>query len=159
MDYDEAILAGFASVLTTIELIYSAFSTLLIYLVVFLVWIVFGYIIVDIRDVVSKTPYSTKSLRGEKSLAENFKDLTSLKIRSALPDVVINIDSTLKEAVDKCLKLDSQGAIVLDRYKKPVGTFILGDILLLSVEDMGRMHVRDIRLERIVTVNKRGNSQ
>ena len=154
LDYDEAILAGFASVLTTIELIYSAFSTLLIYLVVFLVWIVFGYIIVDIKDVVSKTPYSTKTPHGESSLSLHFRDLTSLKIRSALPDVVISIDSTLREAMDKCLKMDSQGAIVSDRYEKPVGTFMIGDIFLLSEEDLERMHVRDIWIERIVTVNK-----
>ena len=48
-------------------------------------------------------------ISGEVKDAEKFKDLTSLKIRTALPDVVVGIDDTVKVAIDKCVSLDSQG--------------------------------------------------
>ena len=151
-DYKEATLAGTAAIVTTIELIYSAYSTLAVYTIIFLIWIVFGYVLVDIKDVVSRTPYSYRPGKGERILAERIRDLTSLKIKTALPDVVVSLNSTVKDAIDKCLVLDAQGAIVIDEYGKPVGTFLLRDVLLLSEEDVRAMHVMDLWLEAAVTI-------
>ncbi|EQD41611.1 amino acid permease, partial [mine drainage metagenome] len=117
-------------------------------------WIVLGYIIVDIKDVVTKAPYTTKPGKEDRIIAERIKDLTSLKVRQGLPDVVIGLDDTLQQAVEKCVNLDSQGAVVVDKYNNPVRTFILRDVFLLSEEEIARTHVRDIWLEQVVTIGR-----
>ena len=119
----------------------------------FLVWIVAGYLILDIRDIVMRTPYSVRLSKDEISVAEKFKDLTSLKIRTALPDVVVGIDDTVKVAIDKCVSLDSQGCAVIDHNSVPVGTLILRDVFMLSEFEISRMKVRDLWLERPVLIN------
>ena len=152
LDYREALLAGVASTITAVELIYSAYSTALLYTTVFLLWIVAGYIFLDIRDVVLRAPYSSRLTKGEMSVAERFKDLTSLKIRNALPDVVVSMDDTLKSAVDKCVSLDAQGAVVIDNLSIPKGTLTLRDLFMLSESELEHIHVRDWWLDRSVTV-------
>ena len=154
VDYKEAILAGAAALITSVELVYSAYSTLIIYSTFFLVWIVAGYIIMDIRDIVMRTPYLAKLTRGEISVAERFKDLTSLKIRSALPDVVVGMDDSVKTATEKCVSMDSPGAVVIDQNSVPVGTLILRDVFMLSEKDLGRMKVKDLWLERPITIGR-----
>ena len=154
VDYKEAILAGAAALITSVELVYSAYSTLIIYSTFFLVWIVAGYIIMDIRDIVMRTPYLAKLTRGEISVAERFKDLTSLKIRSALPDVVVSMDDSVKTALEKCVSMDSPGAAVIDQNSVPVGTLILRDVFMLTEKDLSRMKVKDLWLERPVTIGR-----
>ena len=154
IDYKEAFLAGTAAVITSVELVYSAYSTLLIYSTFFLIWIVAGYVIMDIRDIVMRTPYLTKLTKGEISVAERFKDLTSLKIRSALPDVVVKIDDSVKTAMEKCVSLDSPGAVVINQKSMPVGTLIMRDVFMLSEKEMSRMKVKNLWLERPVTISK-----
>lgn len=154
IDYKEVFLAGTAVIMTSVELIYSAFSTLLIYSTFFLLWIVVGYIIVDIRDIVMRTPYSVRLTKGEISVAEKMKDLTSLKIRNALPDVVVRIDDTVETAINRCVSLDSPGAVVVDSRSIPVGTLIMRDALLLTRNDMIRMRVKDLWLEKPVLIGK-----
>ncbi len=152
ISYKEAILAGAAALITSVEFVYSAFSTLLVYSTIFLVWIVAGYLILDIRDIVMRTPYSVRLSKDEISVAEKFKDLTSLKIRTALPDVVVGIDDTVKVAIDKCVSLDSQGCAVIDHNSVPVGTLILRDVFMLSEFEISRMKVRDLWLELPVLI-------
>ena len=154
VDYKEALLAGTAAVITSVELVYSAYSTLIIYSTFFLIWIVAGYVIMDIRDIVIRTPYLTKLTKGEISVAERFKDLTSLKIRSALPDVVVKIDDSVDNAIKKCVSMDSPGAVVIDSNSVPVGTLILRDVFMLSENEMSRMAVKDLWLERPVTIGR-----
>ena len=154
IDYKEVLLAGMAALITSVELVYSAYSTLIIYSTVFLIWIVAGYVILDIRDIVMRTPYLTKLTRGEISVAERLKDLTSLKIRSALPDVVVRIDDSVKTAMEKCVSMDSPGAAVIDHNSVPVGTLILRDVFMLSEKDLSRMKVKDLWLERPVTIDR-----
>ena len=154
VDYKEAILAGAAALITSVELVYSAYSTLIIYSTFFLVWIVAGYIIMDIRDIVLRTPYLAKLTRGEISVAERFKDLTSLKIRSALPDVVVSMDDSVKTAMEKCVSMDSPGAAVINKNAMPIGTLILRDVFMLSEKDLGRMKVKDLWLERPITIGR-----
>ena len=153
-DYREAVLAVVAATITTVELVYSAYSTLLVYSALFLLWIVAGYMILDVRDIVTRTPYTARLFKGELSMAERFKDLTSLKIRRALPDVVVQMDENLKSAVDRCVSLDAQGAAVIDSRSNPVGTMILRDVFLLSENEIMRMKVGDLWLERPVTIGK-----
>lgn len=153
-DYKEVILALTASIITSTELIYASYSTVLVYSTLFLIWIVLGYIIVDIKDIVTKTPYTTKLGKEDRMIAERIKDLTSLKVRRALPDVVVSLDDTLQQAIQKCVSLDSQGAAVVDRYNKPVRTFILRDVFLLSEQEIAKTRVRDIWLEQVVTIDR-----
>ena len=154
IDYKEVFLAGTAVLITSVELIYSAFSTLLIYSTLFLLWIVIGYVIVDIRDIVMRTPYSVRLTKGEISVAEKMKDLTSLKIRNALPDVFVRLDDTVETAINRCVSLDSPGAVVVNSSSIPVGTLILRDALLLSSSEITRMKVRDLWLEKPVLIGK-----
>ncbi len=154
VDYKEALLAGAAAVITSVELVYSAYSTLIIYSTLFLIWIVAGYIIMDIRDIVMRTPYSARLTKGEISVAEGFKDLTSLKVRNALPDVVIGIDDPVKTAIEKCVSMDSPGAVIIDHNSVPIGTLILRDVFMLTEREIDRMKVKDLWLERPVTIGK-----
>ncbi len=154
VDYKEALLAGTAAMITSVELVYSAYSTLIVYSTFFLIWIVAGYIIMDIRDIVMRTPYLVKLTKGEISVAERFKDLTSLKIRSALPDVVVGINDSVRTAMEKCISMDSPGAAVIDHNSVPVGTLILRDVFMLSENEMSRMKMKDIWLERPVTIGR-----
>ncbi len=151
--YKEVLLAGFAAITSVIELIYSASSTVLLYIVAFLLWVVAGYIVLDIRDVVMRTPYAERLTKGEISVAEKFRDLTSLKIREALPDVAVSTEDTVKAAVDKCVSMDSPGAVVVNRDSIPVGTFILRDVFLLSENELSRMKVRNLMLETPVQIH------
>jgi len=153
-DYKEVILAITASIITSIELIYASYSTVLVYSTLFLIWIVLGYIIVDIKDIVTKTPYTSKLGKEDRMIAERIKDLTSLKVRRALPDVVVSLDDTLQQAIQKCVSLDSQGAAVVDKYNNPVRTFILRDVFLLSEQEIAKTRVRDIWLEQVVTIDR-----
>lgn len=153
-DYKEVILAITASIITSIELIYAAYSTVLVYSTLFLIWIVLGYIIVDIKDIVTKTPYTTKLAKEDRMIAERIKDLTSLKVQRALPDVVVSLDDTLQHAIQKCVNLDSQGAAVVDKYNNPVRTFVLRDVFLLSEQEIAKTRVRDIWLEQVVTIDR-----
>ena len=153
-DYKEVILAIAASIITSIELIYAAYSTVLVYSTLFLIWIVLGYIIVDIKDIVTKTPYTTKLGKEDRMIAERIKDLTSLKVQRALPDVVVSLDDTLQHAIQKCVNLDSQGAAVVDKYNNPVRTFVLRDVFLLSEQEIAKTRVRDIWLEQVVTIDR-----
>ncbi|MGC8515600.1 MAG: APC family permease, partial [Thermoplasmata archaeon] len=137
-DYKEVILAIVASIITSVELIYAAYSTVLVYSTLFLIWIVLGYIIVDIKDIVTKTPYTTKLGKEDRMIAERIKDLTSLKVRRALPDVVVSLDDTLQQAIQKCVSMDSQGAAVVDKFNNPVRTFILRDVFLLSEQEIAK---------------------
>ncbi len=156
-DYKEVFLAGTAAIITSVELVYSAFSTLIIYSTLFLVWIVAGYVVMDIRDIVMRTPYAVKLTKGEVSAAERFRDLTSLKIRNALPDVVVRIDDSVEVAIEKCVSLDSPGAAVIDQRSVPTGTLILRDVFMLSENELRKMKVRDLWLERPVTIRKESN--
>ena len=108
----------------------------------------------DIRDIVMRTPYLAKLTRGEISVAERFKDLTSLKIRSALPDMVVGMDDSVKTAMEKCVSMDSPGAVVIDQNSVPVGTLILRDVFMLSEKDLGRMKVKNLWLERPITIGR-----
>jgi amino acid transporter len=153
-DYKEVILAITASIITSIELIYAAYSTVLVYSTLFLIWIVLGYIIVDIKDIVTKTPYTTKLGKEDRMIAERIKDLTSLKVQRALPDVVVSLDDTLQHAIEKCVNLDSQGAAVVDKYNNPVRTFVLRDVFLLSEQEIAKTRVRDLWLEQVVTIDR-----
>ena len=153
-DYKEVILAIAASIITSIELIYAAYSTVLVYSTLFLIWIVLGYIIVDIKDIVTKTPYTTKLGKEDRMIAERIKDLTSLKVQRALPDVVVSLDDTLQHAIQKCVNLDSQGAAVVDKYNNPVRTFVLRDVFLLSEQEIAKTRVRDLWLEQVVTIDR-----
>ncbi|OWP55941.1 MAG: amino acid permease [Thermoplasmatales archaeon B_DKE] len=152
--YKEVFLAGTAAIITSVELVYSAFSTLIIYSTLFLVWIVAGYVIMDIRDIVMRTPYAAKLTRGEVSVAGQFKDLTSLKIRNALPDVVVRLDDSVEAVIEKCVAMDSPGAVVIDQRSVPTGTLILRDVFMLSENELKKMKVRDLWLERPVTISK-----
>ena len=152
VNYKEALLAGVAALITSVELVYSAYSTLVVYSTFFLIWIVAGYIIMDIRDIMLRTPNLAKLTRGEISVAERFKDLTSLKIRSALPDVVLGMNDSVRTTIEKCVSMDSPGAVVIDQNSMPIGTFILSDVFMLSERDLSRMKVKDLWLERPVTI-------
>ena len=154
LNYKEALLGGIAALITSIELVYSAYSSLIVYSTFFLAWIVAGYIIMDIRDIVTRTPYITKLTTGVNSISEKFKDLTSLKVRNALPDVVVNAEDSVKSAVEKCVSLDSPGVAVINQKSIPIGTLILRDVFMLSESEMYNMKVKDLWLERPVLIQR-----
>ena len=151
--FREIVLALVAAVMTVAELLYSAYSTDIIYSTIFLVWIVIGYLLIDVKDIVFRTPYEElKSTKEDRVAVERMKSLTAIKIRSVLPDVVINAGDTIETAMNRCQKLDSPAAVVINSQSIPVGTFLARDAFLLSEYEISRLKVRDGIMERVVNI-------
>ena len=151
--FKEIVLALVAAVMTVAELLYSAYSTNIIYSTIFLMWIVIGYLLIDVKDIVFRTPYEElKSTKEDRVAVERMKSLTAIKIRSVLPDVVINADDTIETAINRCQKLDSPAAVVINSQSIPLGTFVTRDAFLLSEYEISRMKVREGIMERVVNV-------
>lgn len=151
--FKEIVLALIAAVMTVAELLYSAYSTNIIYSTIFLMWIVIGYLLIDVKDIVFRTPYEElKSTKEDRVAVERMKSLTAIKIRSVLPDVVINADDTIETAINRCQKLDSPAAVVINSQSIPLGTFVTRDAFLLSEYEISRMKVREGIMERVVNV-------
>jgi len=87
--YGELALAISSAVMTLLVLIFSMLSSALTYVTLFLAWIVIGYILIDVKDIVFQAQPRARSSERVGDLWERVGGLTAIEIRSELPDVVV----------------------------------------------------------------------
>ncbi len=143
----ELLLSLAAATITALELVFSATSTSLVYVTIFLTWIVVGYILMDVREIVFRTPF----LHSPEGVGR-MDELNVMQVRSALPDVTVGLEDTVRSAVDRCLQTDSAGAVVLNG-QRPVAVFLLRDAMMLGDSEMS-IKVRWGPLSSLVRVNE-----
>jgi amino acid transporter len=153
-DFKEVILALVGAIVSSIVLIYSAYSTVSWYTTLFLVWIVIGFILSEVKAIVTKTSDDMLELSKEgKILAENLMNIKVMDARISGLDVIVGINDSLKVALEKLLSKNIPYAIVVDDNIKPVGTLYVIDILLLPKDAIDRGKVNQMHLEKVVNIN------
>jgi amino acid transporter/CBS domain-containing protein len=152
--FAEIILAAAAVAISSLDLIFSMLSTALIFVTMFLGWIVVGYLVADVRDIVFKAPPIREKKKAESvnSLRRKVSGITAKEIMKELPDFAVKKSDLLKDVLKTCLDQDSPGAIVLNSSLKPVGTILLRDIVELTEEELKMRHVKDYMLSEVATV-------
>ncbi len=153
-DYKEFILATVGAVISTIVLIYSAYSTVPYYTTIFLLWIVVGFILSEVKSIATKAPEEMDISKEGKIVAENLMNITVMDARIPGSDIIVNINDTLKSVMEKLLSKNLPYAVVTDNNLKPVGTLYIIDILLLPKEAIDNGKVNQLHIERAVTINK-----
>jgi amino acid transporter len=151
--YGELVLAVSATVMTALVLVFSMLSSALTYVTIFLAWIVIGYILIDVKDIVFQAQPRARNRGHIGILWERVGGLTAIEIRSELPDVVVKKDDVLKVALEKCMSLDSPAAIVLDADGRPIGTILLHDIVALDEEELNTYTVGSYALNQVAKVD------
>jgi amino acid transporter len=143
--YGEFSLAVSTAVVTALVLLFSMLSSGLVYVTLFLGWIVLGYILIDVKDIVFQAQFRGRGGGGERigALWERVGGLTAIEIKSELPDVVVRRDDELRVALERCLDLDSPAAVVLDEEDRPIGTILLHDIVTLGPQELSSNSVGD----------------
>jgi amino acid transporter len=152
-NYAELLLALSAAIMTTLVLLFSMSSSSLTYVAFFLAWIVFGYIFIDVKDIVFQAQSRGRGKKYSGAVWERVSALTAVEIKSELPDVYVHKSDTVKVALDKCLNLDSPAAVVLDERDQPVGTILLHDIVGLETHEVATSPVREYALNRVAKVD------
>ena len=153
--FGEIALAISAVIITALDLVLSMLSTALFYVTLFLGWIVVGYLLSDIKEIVFKAPANrARGNNSQNSLWQRVGSLTAIDIRKELPDVVVKLDDQLKVVVKKCADLDSSAAIVIDENNRPRGTILLRDIVGLSEEELNGSSVGLYALTQVATVTR-----
>ena len=153
-DFREVILALVGAIISSIVLIYSAYSTVSWYTSLFLVWIVVGFVLSEVKAIVTKTSDDTLDLSKEgRILAENLMNVKVMDARIPGLDVIVGINDTLQSALEKLLSKNIPYAIVVDENMKPVGTLYVIDILLLPKDAIARGKVNQLHLEKVVNIN------
>jgi hypothetical protein len=153
-NYGEVALAVSAAVITTIVLILSMYASSLTYVTIFLVWIVVGYILIDVKDIVFYAqPRAGRGGEHSGELWERLGSLTAIEVRSELPDVVVRKDDWVKVALEECLDLDSLAAIVVDANNRPVGTVLLHDIVALTEQELNSSRVINYMVPQVAKVD------
>ncbi len=153
-DYKEVILAITGALISTIVLIYSAYSTVPYYTTIFLLWIVIGFILSEVKSISQKAPEEMGISKEGKIVAENLMNITVQDARIPGTDMIINITDPLKPVMEKLLSKNLPYAIVVDSDLKPIGTLYIIDILLLPKSAIEGGRVSNVRIERSVSINE-----
>lgn len=157
IDYREFILASVGALVSSIVLVYSAYSTVPYYTTIFLTWVVIGFILSEVKAIVTKTPYMPDIGREGKIVAENLTSMTVAKARNPATDVIVNINDTLRSAMEKMLSKNMPASIVVNNESKPIGTVYLIDILLLPQIAIEKGKINQIRIEKVVNIGENEN--
>ncbi len=153
-DYREFILAVTGAIISTIVLIYSAYSTVPYYTTIFLTWIVIGFILSEVKGITTKAPEELDISKEGKIVAENLLNATVMDARIPGSDIIVNINDTLKSVMEKLLSKNLPYAVVVDSNLKPIGTLYIIDILLLPREAIDNGKINQMHIEKAVSVNK-----
>ena len=153
-DYDEFILAIVGAFISTIVIIYSAYSTVPVYVTIFLTWIVVGFILSEVKGIVTKTPYELDITREGKIVAQNLENLSVNDKSVNVVTAVYRLDDSLKAVVDDLMSKHTPSGIVVSNDSAPVGVINLVDLLLLPQSSIDNMKVRQVRLDRVVAIRQ-----
>ncbi|WP_337860207.1 amino acid permease [Ferroplasma sp.] len=153
-EFKEVILALTGAIISSVVLVYSAYSTVSWYTSLFLVWIVVGFILSEVKAITMKTSDDMMDISKEgKILAENLMNVKVMDARIPGLDMIVGINDPLRSALEKLLSKNIPYSIVIDENMKPVGTLYVIDILLLPKDAIDRGKVNQMHLEKVANVN------
>ncbi len=151
--FGEITLALSAVIITAFVLVFSMLSASLLFVSFFLVWIVVGYLLSDVKEIAFQIPATrAKGTKPASAEWQRIRSVTAVEISSELPDVVVKMDDVLTVVLKKCIDLDSPAAIVVDKDDRPVGTILFRDIVGLSEEELNFCTARDLASTAVTTV-------
>jgi predicted transcriptional regulator len=156
-DFKEFFLALTGAVISSIVLIYSAYSTVPVYTTVFLVWIVIGFILSEVKGIIGKTPNDVDISKEGIIVAQNLMNVSVSDMINPLKEAIVSINDSLKDVLNGLLSKNLPGAIVVDSQKRPIGKLEVVNLLLLPKSSIENGKVRQIHLERSVNINEREN--
>ncbi|MCL4341137.1 MAG: amino acid permease [Candidatus Thermoplasmatota archaeon] len=154
LDFNEFILAVLGAVISTIVIIYSAYSTVPVYTTIFLTWIVIGFVLSEVKSIVTKTPYLSDLSREEQMVAKNLQSLRVNDENVNTISSVFSIDEKAINAINDMLAKHTATGIVVDKFSNPIGVVNAVDLLLLPKATLDRITLRRVRLERVVSVDE-----
>lgn len=153
-DFKEVVLALTGAIISSIVLVYSAYSTVSWYTSLFLVWIVVGFILSEVKAITMKTSDNILDISKEgKILAENLMNVKVMDARIPGLDMIVGINDSLRSVLEKLLSKNIPYTIVVDENMKPVGTLYVIDILLLPKDAIDHGKVNQLHLEKVVNVD------
>ncbi|MEM0139073.1 MAG: amino acid permease [Ferroplasma sp.] len=152
--YKEVILAIVGAIISSIVLVYSAYSTVSWYTSLFLVWIVIGFILSEVKAIALKTSDNVDISKEGRILAENLMNVRVMDARIPGLDIIVNINDPLQNALEKLLSKNVPYAVVVDKNNIPLGTLYVIDILLLPKDSIARGKVNQLHLEKVVNIGE-----
>jgi amino acid transporter len=156
-DFKELILALTGAVISSIVLIYSAYSTVPAYTMVFLVWIVLGFILSEVKGIIGKTPYYVDISKEGRIVAENLINITVADILKPIKESMVSLNDSLKSVLQGLLLYNLVGATVVDKNQNPIGRVELINLLLLPKAVVDTHLVSQISLEKSVNIKSKEN--
>jgi len=153
-DYDEFILALTGALISSIVMIYSAYSAVSAYTTIFLVWIVIGFVLSEVKAIVTKAPYELDISKEGQIVAENLQNLSVNDKSVNTIDAVYSLDDTVRVVIDDLMSKHTPSAVIVDKERNPVGIANIVDLLLLPAGTVGIMKMRQVRLEKVISVDE-----
>ncbi len=156
-DYREFFLALIGAVISSIVLLYSAYSTVPVYTTVFLVWIVLGFILSEVKGIVGKTPNDVDISKEGIIVAQNLMNVSVSDIVKPLKEAIVTLNDPLSDVLKGLLAKNLPGAIVVDNQNRPVGRLEVVNLLLLPKSSIEKGKVKFIHLDRTVNIKESEN--
>ena len=156
-DYDEFILAIVGAIISSIVMIYSAYSAVSAYTTLFLVWIVIGFVLSEVKSIVTKTPYELDISKEGQIVAQNLENLSVNDKTVNTIEAVYSLDDTVRVVIDGLMSKHTPSAVIVDRNKNPIGIANIVDLLLLPEGTVGIMKLRQVHLEKVISVDENRN--
>ena len=156
-DYREFFLALIGAVISSIVLLYSAYSTVPVYTTVFLVWIVLGFILSEVKGIVGKTPNDVDISKEGIIVAQNLMNVSVSDIVKPLKEAIVTLNDSLSDVLKGLLAKNLPGAIVVDNQNRPVGRLEVVNLLLLPKSSIEKGKVKFIHLDRTVNIKESEN--
>ncbi len=156
-NYREFFLALIGAVISSIVLLYSAYSTVPVYTTVFLVWIVLGFILSEVKGIVGKTPNDVDVSKEGIIVAQNLMNVSVSDIVKPLKEAIVTLNDSLSDVLKGLLAKNLPGAIVVDNQNRPVGRLEVVNLLLLPKSSIEKGKVKFIHLDRTVNIRESEN--
>jgi amino acid transporter/CBS domain-containing protein len=153
-NYDEFILAVTCASISSVVMIYSAYSTVSAYTTIFLTWIVIGFILSEVKSIVTKTPYDLDLSREGQMVAQNLETLTINDKSVNTIEAIYGLDDTVKTVIDGLIRKHTPYAIIVDANRYPVGVANIVDLLFLPEKTARVMKMRSVLLEKAISIEE-----
>ncbi len=153
-DYDEFIIALIGAVISSVVMIYSAYSAVSAYTTIFLVWIVIGFVLSEVKSIVTKTPYELDISKEGQIVAQNLENLSVNDKTVNTIEAIYYLDDTAKVVIDGLISKHTPSAVIVNRDRIPVGIANIVDLLLLPEGTVEIMKMRQIHLEKAISVDE-----
>ena len=139
-------------------MIYSAYSAVSAYTTIFLVWIVIGFVLSEVKGIVTKAPYELDISKEGQIVAQNLGNLSVNDKTVNTIEAVYSLDDTVRVVIDGLMSKHTPSAVIVDNGKHPVGIANVVDLLLLPAGTVGIMTMRHVHLEKVISVEENSDS-